>query len=123
MVENKDVLNLISNHLEMVKKLKGEIQVLRDQLDDVLATNKDYQDAQKEAEVVKETKQLARLKAEENPSVVTVNEELKDKKAELKDLRDALSAELVEYYKNTGESEITLGDKTYSFSFSVKLSS
>jgi len=107
----------------MVKKLKGEIQVLRDQLDDVLATNKDYQDAQKEAEVVKETKQLARLKAEENPSVVTVNEELKDKKAELKDLRDALSAELVEYYKNTGESEITLGDKTYSFSFSVKLSS
>ena len=106
----------------MINKLKGEIQVLKDQLDDVLATNKDYQDAEKEAEIVKESKQMARQKAEENPSVVTVNDELKDKKTELKDLRDALSAELVEFYKATGNSEITIGDKTYKFSFSVRLS-
>lgn len=121
-MENKDTLNLISSHFAMIQKLKGEIQVLKDQLDDVLSTNKDYQDAEKEAEVVKETKQLARQKAEEVPAVVTVNEELKDKKTELKDLRDALSAELVEFYKDTGQSEITLGAKTYKFSFSVRLS-
>lgn len=66
---------------------------------------------------------LARQKVESNSSVMAVAKEIKEKRTELKDLKDALSAELVEYYKNTGNSEITLANgKTYQFSFSVKLS-
>ena len=118
-----EVLNLINNRLELISKTRGELQVLKDQLDDALANDKDYQDAQKEAEVAKESKMLARQKVESNSSVMAVAKEIKEKRTELKDLKDALSAELVEYYKNTGNSEITLANgKTYQFSFSVKLS-
>lgn len=123
MAIDKEITNLIANHLELVQKTKGEIQVLKDQLDESLESSKDYQDAQKEAEVAKESKMMARQKVESTPAIASVSEELKEKRLELKDLKDALSAELVEYYKATGENEITLADgKTYSFSFSVKLS-
>lgn len=117
-----EIINLINKHLELITKTKGELQVLKDQLDEVLSTDKDYQDAQKETEIARETKTMAKQKVEEKPAVSAVSVEIKEKRDELKDLKDALSVELVEYYKATGNSEITVGDKTYKFSFSVRLS-
>jgi len=117
-----EINNLINNHLELIEKTKGEIQVLKDQIEEALSGDANYQDAQKEMEIVKETKATARQKAESNPTIEAIASELKEKKGALKDYKDAVSAELFEYYKATGSSEITTSDgRTYTFSFSVKL--
>jgi hypothetical protein len=112
-----EIINLINNHLELITKTKGELSVLKDQLDESLETNKDYQDAKKETEIAREAKMMAQQKVESSSTVSALVSDLKEKRAELKDLK------LVEYYKSTGSSEITTTDgKTYTFSFSVKLS-
>lgn len=123
MPENAEVTSMINKAFEMIEKSKDELKVLKNQLDELMAKDPTYQDAQKEMEVAREAKAIASQKAESNEMVTTLMREIKEKRVELKDFKDSLSASLVEYYKATGSTEITTSDgKTYNFSFSVHLS-
>lgn len=121
--ENAEITAMINKAFELIEKSKEDIKVIKNQLDEVLASDPVYTDAQKEVEVAREAKAMASQKAEANTTVTGLMNALKERKIELRDYKDSLSASLVEYYKATGSTEITTSDgKTYTFSFSARLS-
>ncbi|MCX6784153.1 MAG: hypothetical protein NT141_03790 [candidate division WWE3 bacterium] len=123
MPENAEITAMINKAFELIEKSKEDIKVIKNQLDEVLASDPVYTDAQKEVEVAREAKAMASQKAEANTTVTGLMNALKERKIELRDYKDSLSASLVEYYKATGSTEITTSDgKTYTFSFSARLS-
>ncbi|OGC47986.1 hypothetical protein A3A69_00590 [candidate division WWE3 bacterium RIFCSPLOWO2_01_FULL_37_15] len=116
---NKDA---IDKRLKIISDLQMELNGLKVNLDEILDNDSEYQSVLEEVVKVKEASQERKAKISENKMFRNITEQMKDKRLEIKDNRDALSQELIDYYRESGRMEIEdENGKTRRLKFSVRL--
>jgi len=113
---------VIQKRLKILDDLVHEIAKLKASLEDALMDDPNYGKMMEEEE---ETKKVKKEKKDRIMSTATIKgyqEELKEKMQEIKEIREILSQELVDYYKDSGTLEIVDADGNVKrMKFSVKL--
>lgn len=112
----------ISKRISLIEKLKHEQQTSKDMLDDALINDDEFRKLQMQVDTLKEdlaAKKSEILARESNePNVVKHKEIGRD----LKEEREILAEELVEYYRQTGGSEIESAEgKRMKLKFSARV--
>jgi len=113
---------VIQKRLKILDDLVHEIAKLKASLEDALMDDPNYGKMMEEEE---ETKKVKKEKKDRIMSTATIKgyqEELKEKMQEIKEIREILSQELIDYYKDSGTLEIVDADGNVKrMKFSVKL--
>lgn len=113
---------VIQKRLKILDDLMREVGKLKGSLEDALMDDPNYGKMMEEEE---ETKKVKKEKKDRIMSTATIKgyqEELKEKMQEIKEIREILSQELVDYYKDSGTLEIVDADGNVKrMKFSVKL--
>lgn len=113
---------VIQKRLKILDDLMREVGKLKGSLEDALMDDSNYGKMMEEEE---ETKKVKKEKKDQIMSTATIKgyqEELKEKMQEIKEIREILSQELVDYYKDSGTLEIVDADGNVKrMKFSVKL--
>ena len=116
---NKDS---IDKRLKIISDLQMELNGLKVHLDEILENDSDYQTVLEEVAKVKEESQERKAKISENKMFRNIKEQMKEKRLEITDNKDALSQELMDYYRESGRMEIEdENGKTRRLKFSVRL--
>ena len=116
--------DMIVKRLSILDDLSSEINVLKEQYDDLLENDPDYQELKAELDEVKEATRNKSTQVMEKTSIKDLKERMKEKRMEISDNKEALAIELVEYYKETGSLEIEdIDGNIKKLKFSVKLTS
>ncbi|HLB51539.1 MAG TPA: hypothetical protein VJL30_01330 [Patescibacteria group bacterium] len=116
---NKDA---IDKRLKIISDLQMELNGLKVHLDEILENDSDYQTVLEEVAKVKEESQERKAKISENKMFRNIKEQMKEKRLEITDNKDALSQELMDYYRESGRMEIEdENGKTRRLKFSVRL--
>lgn len=112
----------ISKRISLVEKLRHEQQTSKDMLDDALINDDEYRKLQMQVDTLKEdlaAKKSEILARESNEAVVVKHKEIG---RDLKEEREVLAEELVEYYRQTQATEIESADgKKMKLKFSARL--
>ena len=112
----------IDKRLKIISDLHMELNGLKVHLDEILENDSEYQSVLEEVVKIKEASQERKAKISENKMFRNITEQMKDKRLEIKDNRDALSQELIDYYRESGRMEIEdENGKTRRLKFSVRL--
>lgn len=116
----------IIKRLQIINDLSQELNVLKEQYEDALENDPQYQKIQEQVEKLKaeqkEQKEQVTEKVLEKSSYKALKDEMKEKKEEIGNHKEILSQELVDYYKETGTLEVEdLNGNVKKMKFSVKL--
>lgn len=99
--------DMIRKRLQIIDDLRGELNSLKENLEDLLEDDPRYQEMQeKEDEVKEERKAVKTRMTSSNDSYVGLQQEMKEKRREIRENKEALSVELVEHYRQNGATEI-----------------
>lgn len=113
---------VIQKRLKIIQELTEELNKLRDDLEQALMDNPEYT---KMLEADEENKKLRKERKERVMSTALVKgyqEEIKQKLQEIRENKEILAQELVDYYRENGTLEITDADGNVKrVKFSVKL--
>jgi len=114
--------DMIKKRLQIITELKEELSSLKENYEDIMDEDPLYQEVQEKASELREETKASKTRLLTNTTYHALTEELKEKRRDLKENREALSQELVEYYKKEGKLEITDTDGTVKkLKFSVRL--
>lgn len=112
----------IKKRLKIISDLQEEVNKIKAVYEESLEDNPVYQEIQKVEEKFKEETKEKKQKVKLVPTIMAIDNELKDLRKQIKENREVLAAELVEHYRNTGSMEITDPDGTVKrIVFSAKL--
>lgn len=113
---------MIIKRLKIIDDLSQELNSLKETFEGMLEDDPQYQDFQEEENKIKEERKEKKDKIMANSAYKDVNEQLKEKRQDIKENKEALAQELVEYYKETGSLEFTdQYGETKRLKFSVRL--
>ncbi len=105
----KNLLNiesLINNVNSRFNDLSYELKEYRAMLDEILESNTEYQEIDKEAKKQAKLKTIARQKALNVPAAISTIDKLKDTQNQLKEIKVALSDYLSQYVTLSGTNQI-----------------
>lgn len=98
--------NMIAKRLQIIEDLMTELNVIKDMYDSALENDPIYQEVQ-------ETESKAKSEVKQKKSVVMSNseyiklaEQMKEKRILIKEAKEALSQDLADFYRESGEMEI-----------------
>ena len=112
----------IKKRLKIISDLQEEVNKVKAVYEESLEDNPVYQEIQKAAEQLKEETKDKKQKVRLAPTIMAMDNEMKDLRKQIKENREVLAAELVEYYKETGSMEVTDSEGvTKRILFSAKL--
>ena len=115
-------IETIDKRLKILSDLHMELNGLKNHLDEILENDSEYQSVLEEAAKVKEASKERKTKISENQMFKNITEQMKEKRLEIKDNKEALSQELVDYYRESGKMEIEdENGNTKRLKFSVRL--
>lgn len=115
---------IINKRLKILDELKTDLNVLKEQLDDYLGNDAHFQEIVEEEQKLKDELKNKKSHILENATVLDLKERMKEIRDSMKDNREALSLELVEYYKEHGTLEFEDEDGNIrKLKFSVRLTS
>lgn len=115
---------VIQKRLKILDDLVHEVTKLKADLEDALMDNPTYSKMLEEEEETKKVKKDKKDKIMSTATIKGYQEEIKEKMQELKENREVLAQELVDYYRDNGTLEITDADGNVKhMKFSVKLTS
>ncbi len=118
--------DIIYKRFEIIKELQEELNKLRTHYEEVLENDPQYQKIQEEQEKIKQESVSTKEKqgkVEAHPSYKAIHDQVKEKKTELKEHKEALAQELIEYYRENGVLQIEDNEGNIRYmKFSVKLS-
>lgn len=96
----------IAKRLKIIEDLMDELNVLKDMYESALENDPAYQEVQEVEEKTKgEIKQKKSL-VMSNTEYIKLAEQMKEKRLEIKDAKDALSQDLADFYREEGILEI-----------------
>ena len=98
--------DMIQRRLRIINDLKGELNSLKENYEDMLEEDPLYQEVQEKDLEVREEKKASKIRLMTNTTYYEMSEEIKEKRREIKENNEALSQELVELYKKEGKLEI-----------------
>lgn len=97
----------ILKRLKIINDLKEEIGKVKALYDESLEDDNSLQEAEEQAEKIKNELKERKLKVFAKPEVQEMNFKLKELKDELKENNEILAQELADYYKESGSLQIT----------------
>ena len=115
-------LEIVRHRLTLLEKARAEMKTLNEMYNDIFTNDDGYNEADKVVkEALKKKKDVKAQLAKQAAAVETYGK-IKDLKAQIKDNEEALSQELMEYYKTSGVTEIETEDgDVQEFKIVVKL--
>ncbi len=112
----------IIKRLQIIEELLKELNILKETYQDALDNDADYQKVQEEEAKVKDEFRQKKVKITSKDTYQNILNSIKEKRQDVKENREALSQDLVDYYKESGEIQIEDHEgKTKRMIFSVKL--
>jgi hypothetical protein len=99
--------DVIKKRLKIISDLQEEVNRIKAVYEESLEENPVYQEIQKVEERYKEETKDKKQKVKLVPAIMAIDNELKDLRKQIKENKEVLAAELVEYYKETGKMELT----------------
>jgi len=116
---NKD---MILKRLKILSDLQKELNSIKENYEQMLENDKGYQEILEQVKKVKDETKEKQQKIVDNNLYKSVNMQLKEKRQEIKENREALSQELIDYYRENGTLEIEDEDgNKKTIKFSVRL--
>ena len=116
---------MIVKRLGILDQLQQELNKLRTNYEETLENDPQYQKIQEEQEKIKTEvfkEKEKQVKIMETPSYKAISDQIKEKRTELKEHKEALAQELIEYYRESGTMEIEDSEGNIKrMKFSVKL--
>ena len=108
--------------MKIIEDIQAELNKLKTHYEEALENDAGFQKVQEEVEKVKEEYKEKQEKILTNNAYKAINDQLKEKRLELKEQKEALSQELVDYYREHGTPEIEDNDGNVKrMKFSVRL--
>lgn len=98
--------DLITKRLKIIEDMQEEIKKIRNSIQDALDTDEDYQALQ---ETINNTKTAVKESKERISEKATIKElelKLKEQRSALKEIKEVLSQELADYYRQEGSMEV-----------------
>ncbi len=115
-------MELIQKRLRMIADLRAELRALRQEASDILENDPEFVRIKEETDLIKTQVKEQKARVIETSAYKEVQEKMKELRADLKDLQEALSQELVELYKEEGITTIEDADgEVKRLKFSVRL--
>jgi hypothetical protein len=99
-------IEMITKRLEIMEQINEELKKIKNAIQDELDNDDDFQSLQMMATEHKAKAKQVREKVAEKASIKELELNLKEKKQELKELKEVLSQELADYYRQEGTMEI-----------------
>ncbi len=114
--------DIIKKRLKVISDLQAEMNKVKEIFNEYLEEDNSYQDVLEEVNKVKSQLNEKKAKTLLAPKFKEIEDKLKDIRQTMKENKELLSQEVVEYYRESGEMEIedNNGDKKRAV-FSVKL--
>lgn len=114
---------MILKRMRIIEDLQAELNKMKEHYDEALENNKEFQVIKDEMSKIKEESKVKQEKILNNSSYKGLAEQLKEKRTEIKENKEVLSQELLDYYKETGSLEIEDEEgNVKKLKFSVRLS-
>lgn len=101
---------MIEKRLKIVADLQAELNGLKEQYNDLLENDSQFQKVQEELATIKADAKEKQDKLLSNGVSKAIVEQMKEKRQEIKENKEILSQELVDYYKESGSMEIEDAD-------------
>ena len=112
----------IKKRLKIIEDLKTQLNSLKVNHDELVDEDSLVQEDQEKAAELKEEQSASKTRLLANPVFSAISEEMKETRRDIKENNEALSQELVEFYKKEGKQEITDADGNVKrMKFSVRL--
>ena len=116
---NKD---MILKRLKILSDLEKELNSIKENYEQMLENDKGYQEILEQVKKVKDETKEKQQKIVDNNLYKSVNMQIKEKRQEIKENKEALSQELIDYYRENGTLEIEDEDgNKKTIKFSVRL--
>ncbi len=112
----------ITNRLRIIVDIKEDIKKVKAEYDENLEEDDNYLSMQEENKKAREELKIHKMKMSTRPVIREYEEHLKELRLDLKENKEILARELIDYYRETGKLEIV--DKkgnTKKIKFSVQL--
>ena len=97
---------MIQRRLKIIEELNEELNKLKTHYEEALESDSQYQAAVEEVKKVREEAKVKQDKILTNTSYKAISDKMKEARQNLKEAKEALSQELVDYYKDNGVLEI-----------------
>lgn len=121
-VQMDDRESLIKKHVESMDKLKDEIKTKREMYADSFNNNPTYREHAEKVKEASKTKASVKLQIAKQPSVASLEHELKDLRYDLREKQRTLGDLLVDYTEETGATQLELfSGKVFDIVKSAKL--
>jgi len=102
--------DLITRRLQILKDLENEKDKIAKAKQDFLDNDEHYAQLKDRNTVHKDACKVLKEQIEEKAHIKEINMQLKDKVKEIKELKEILSQELADYYRNEGTMQIEDGE-------------
>jgi len=97
---------MILKRLKIIDDLQQDLNGLKETYEGILEDDPAYQDVLESEEKIKEETKQQRETVLAKDAYSEIREQIKEKRQEVKEHKEALAQELVEYYKQSGSLEI-----------------
>ncbi len=116
-------ISSIQKRIQIIEDLTKELKTLSDMVKDTMQNDPNFAKAEEEKAKMREEAKVAKNKVEDKAEVKRMLSDMKEKRDEIKEAKETLSLELIEYYRQNTLLTIEDGDgKVREMKISVKLS-
>lgn len=102
--------NMINGYMLDLDKLQKNLKEQSSMLKDLFENDSEYKEADEKVKEATKSKKKVKDKLKENQSVALLESKVQDLKSEVKDVRQALSDYLYQYFRESGMTQITGSD-------------
>lgn len=102
--------NVIERNAEQLDAIKKDLKLIREQLKDVFENDSALSEAQQQATVASSQVKEHRSRLQSDPTVTRLKVELNEKQEQKKDIEEALSDHLVNYFSLTNSKSFDTSD-------------
>ncbi len=114
--------DMVRKRFKIINELKSELGGLKEHRKVILEEDEEYQELKKKNKSVRSEARAKKKGILETPEYKVIDDQMKELRAEIRDLREVLSQELVELYKEEGITEIEDSEgKLKKLKFTVRL--
>jgi len=97
---------IITNRLKIIQDMADELKKIKNSIQDALDNNEDYLAMQEATNQHKVAVRQKRDRIAEDPIIKDLELQLREKRKELKEIKEVLSQELADYYREEGTMQI-----------------
>jgi hypothetical protein len=99
-------IELISKRLKIIEDMQEELKKIRNSIQDALESDADFQALQETVNQNRVAVKESRDRISEKAIIKELEAQMKEKRKELKEIKEVLSQELADYYRSEGSMEV-----------------